>query len=105
MTKNWEQEAKALEEIDVAALADDEKAALWNGIKRTLTDMMPAVLQGECSMKLAKRIERAVGQADQADDPHEGRLPRAVIPSRLLCTGSGMGRAEAFAMRLCLLPF
>jgi hypothetical protein len=75
MTNNWEQVAKGLEEIDFAALADDEKAALPPSMPRTLDDMITAVKAGECSTKIAARIERAVGRLiKQADEWRKLRL-------------------------------
>jgi predicted hydrocarbon binding protein len=57
--KDWGEVARGLEQIDVAALAFDEKAALFEQIKGTICDAKKALLAGDCPTKLAKRIVRA----------------------------------------------
>jgi hypothetical protein len=60
--ETWEQVANGLERIDFDALADDEKVALPASITRTLREMMPALIQGECSTKIGNRINRSVSR-------------------------------------------
>ena len=68
MSKNWDQVAKGLEEIDFAALAHDEKQALPTSIIRMCSELIAAVGLGECSPKLANRINRVINRLNREMD-------------------------------------